>query len=145
MKYGSASEYAKVRRQADKVANKATQKLDDERPRDGERVKAALADYHKRIAELNLLEAAAEEEARARSTAQTLKVNKRLALGEYNTAGILPPWRDEEGFPTVSLSLALLMGWTIGPAEYGTRPVLHPPPKPEDSKKRETRIDEMGS
>ena len=142
MKHGKYDdEYNRVKRCADKAA----QKLDDERPRDGERVKAALADYHKRIAELNLLEAAAEEEARARSAAHSLKTNKRLALAEYNTAGILPPWRDEEGFPTVSLSLALLMGWTIGPAEYGTRPVLHPPPKPEDPKKRETRIDEMGS
>jgi hypothetical protein len=144
MKYGSASEYAKVRRRADFKKAKAEALAEDERERDIDRVQRALDDFHERMAAFNKAEAERDAKRREEATAFTLQVNKRMALREWMAAGITPPSVDVDGYPLVSLSLYLTMGWTIGPGEHGEN-MLYPPPPQEDPRKRETQINEMGS
>lgn len=71
------------------------------------------------------IEAAAEAERRAKATARAMETNRRQTIAEYQAAGVEPPNVDENGRPTVSLSLLLSFGWTI--EQIGDRNVLVKP------------------
>lgn len=56
---------------------------------------------------------------------RTKSSNEQQLLAQYREAGVEPPLVNAEGIPTVSLTLLLSMGWTIG--DYlGERKLLRP-------------------
>lgn len=69
-----------------------------------------LIAYNKAQAEI---EERKQREAKARVDALTKRANESFRRGEYERAGVAPPITDDDGNPTVSLTLLLSFGWRI--------------------------------
>lgn len=74
-----------------------------------ERRQRMITEGEKALAE----ERAEEAKRAAKATARTLDNNRRQLLAEYERAGVEPPFVDENGKPTMSLSMLLRLGWSI--------------------------------
>ena len=112
--------------------------------RDQARVQRALDDFHERMAVHDKAVEAAEAKRQAEMTAWALAHNQRLIDREWSVAGLECPWKDDQGRAKFSLSLVMLLGWSIEIDGQG-RAILIKPVPPENPGKRETRINEMGS
>lgn len=143
MKYGSAAAYDEAKRRSEFARARKQAREAEERVVDPERIKQ-IADGYKRLAEeMAAKDAKEKKEAEDRSTAHTLRANKICALNEWRSIGVQPPQVDAEGFPTVSLSFYISLGWRIGIVD-GYKALIPPEPAP-DPRTRETRYNEMGS
>ena len=112
-------------------------------PEAAARVEASLQAFKKQMAEKDAADEKRRAELSERMRKQSLRFNAMLMLREWRAAGVVCPWLDGEGLPKTSLSMLLTLGWKIEDRMDG--PVLVPPPKPVDDRKRETEIREMGS
>jgi hypothetical protein len=147
MKRGLADEYHKVRRRAEFKAE-ARQAIDDDEsdefgrdPMVGEHLKQLAAEMHAKAAAEH---AKAEKEAKERKDALSKRANQIARLREWQSIGVKPPHVDKDGWPTVTLSMYISLGWQVAIDDEGDK-VLVPPPKPPDPRERETTYREMGS
>lgn len=70
-------------------------------------------DMLRKAEQLRAAEERAAAEAKARVDATSRRANESFLLAEYERAGVAPPIIDENGMPTVSLSMLLWQGWQI--------------------------------
>ena len=138
MKHGYSSEYDRVKRSADIQHATKHRKFGDVDANDPDlddatrdRVAKAHAEYRAEIERLNAAERKRREEAEANATARTLRSSKLIMLREWQALGVKPPMVDAEGWPTVSLSWMLIMGWEIREGEHGEKMLVKPPPPPK--------------
>lgn len=80
-------------------------------------------------------EAAAESKARVDATSRRAHVS--ALLGDYQEAGVLPPFTDADGVPTVSLALLKWQGWRI--ERDGHLVALLPPHSRPQPRRRDDR------
>jgi hypothetical protein len=104
-----------------------------------ERVADMASDFHARMDELNAAELRELKEQNIRAVEHSMRANRLCMAMEYRSAGVKPILTDGDGNPTVSLSLALLLGWRI--EQIGDRNVLTAPA----SAPRKTRKEDYGN
>ena len=108
------SEYDRIRRQSGMSRPRPEFDIDDEPSvADLGRVARAHEDFKRRMAELTAIETKQRAETKARADEFSMAANRAHVLGEYLGRGVEPPFTDEQGNPTVSLSLLMQMGWRI--------------------------------
>jgi hypothetical protein len=139
MKYGRHdSEYDKIRQRAGYARPRYEfDEIDPNGMFESERVEAARADFHQRMAELDAFEAKKKEESEKRHAEFRLRVDRAIMLAEYQRFG-LTPMSDNP----CSLSLLLKLGWTI--EQVGDKNVLVRPPLQKTRKQREDEYDADG-
>lgn len=77
------------------------------------RVAASNADFRERMAQLAAHEREQEAERKARADATTKRANHLALMQEYRQAGVAPPILNDDGTPSLSLSMLLQLGWSI--------------------------------
>jgi hypothetical protein len=120
------SEYDKIRQRAGFARPQYEfDEIDPKAMFESERVEAARADFHQRMAELNAREAEQDAARKALADDTSRRGNLIVLVGEYARAGVKPPFVNERGEPTVSLSMLKMQGWEI--TEFaGQRTLLRP-------------------
>lgn len=112
----------------------------------GEERRHRLEEARVRNAEFDAIEAAAAAERKEKARLFSLSVSKRKVAEQYIAAGVDPVQVDDEGHPTVSLSLLLSMGWTIGqqPDGFGEfhNVLIRPPSAPPRERKSRADYDQ---
>ena len=107
------SEYDRVRRQSGMSRLRPEFDVDEPGVADPGRVARAHEDFKRHMAELTAIETKQRAETKARADEFSMAANRAHVLGEYLGRGVEPPFTDEQGNPTVSLSLLMQMGWRI--------------------------------
>lgn len=107
----------------------------------GEDRRATLEEARLRNERLAAVEAEQSAERKAKADALSRRANESILLHEYRSRGLKPPFANERGMPTVSLSMLLAAGWTIDNST-GTAILLRPlytpgPPAPYREDHRE--------
>lgn len=110
------SEYERVRRQVGR--NQPRPEFDMDEPdsngeRVADRVRTSHEDFKRRMAELDAVSVKQQAERKARADKFSCEANRVQLLAEYESAGVHPPFTDDDGKPTISLSLLKRMGWRI--------------------------------
>lgn len=110
------SEYDRVRRQSG--LNQPRPEFDMDEPdahgeRVADRVTRAHEDFKQRMAELDVVNVKHAAERKVAADQRSMEANRIQLLGEYEAAGIYPPFTDDSGKPTISLSLLKRLGWRI--------------------------------
>jgi hypothetical protein len=126
---GLESDYDKIRRRAG-MPGKPFQEFPDEEV-SMRRVEAAHDDFKRNMAELNEREDREREAINARKIEFSLETNERLRVAEYRAAGLEPQ-------PGVSLSMLMMLGWTVQEIS-GKKTLVRPKTKskPKSKKNRE--------
>ena len=110
------SEYERVRRQAGLNQPRLEFDMDDpdvNGERVADRVTRAHEDFKQRMAELDAVNVKQAAERKVAADQRSMEANRIQLLGEYEAAGVYPPFTDDSGKPTISLSLLKRLGWRI--------------------------------
>ena len=107
------SEYDRIRRQSGMSQPRPEFDIDEPTVRALNRVVEAHEDFKRRMADLMAIETKQRAEAKARADEFSIDANRAHVMGEYIGRGVEPPFTDDQGRPTVSLSLLMQMGWRI--------------------------------
>lgn len=92
---------------------------------DGDERAERLARILDRNAELSKAEQERAARIKLESDRRAKIGHARSLLREYEAAGVAPPFTTEEGVPTVSLSMLLMIGWSVD--VFGGVATLHRP------------------
>ncbi len=130
------SEYERVRRESGVGRAEFPEPIDFSKPVDLGRVEAAHDDFKERMASFAARDSAEAAKRRASADELSRRANEAILAREYRELGLTPPFVDGAGAPSVSLSMLLSLGWTVGKGEAGGNVLVRPPAAPAETKEQ---------